>query len=213
MNDKETMREGEGKVSAVVLAAGRSTRMGEFKPLMKLGGEMLVRRVVGTLTESSAIGEIIVVTGYRGTEVAEAVREMRNADRIRIVVNERYAEGEMISSVTAGMGAVARGTAGFVLAFADQPAVKAETVKKLVGQFLEHRTLLAVPVFQGRRGHPIVIGAGLMKEVQDLAPEETLRTVVRRHLGETRMVDVDDEAVLEDLDTPEDWARAKSRIR
>jgi molybdenum cofactor cytidylyltransferase len=200
----------EARLPAVVLAAGMSTRMGQFKPLMELGGEMLLHRVLAGLQASGAVGPIIVVTGHRGREVAAAVAEM---EMVQTVENKGYAEGEMLSSIRAGLSAVPAGAAGVVLTLADHAAVRAETVGSLVEEFQKSRPPVVLPVYRGRRGHPLVIAAELLPEIRALGASETLRTVIHRHLSEAKLVAVDDPGVVEDLDTPEDWARAEARCR
>src|SRR5436190_18562217 len=115
---------------AIVLAAGLSTRMGQFKPLMMLGPRTLLSHVLASLRESGAVGEIIVVTGHRHGEVEAA---LANTPGVRTVFNEHYAQGEMLSSLRAGIVTLPGNSAslpssvssppGFILAFADQPAV------------------------------------------------------------------------------------------
>lgn len=196
---------------AIVLAAGLSTRMKQFKPLMMLGEKTLLQHVMDSLQQSDAIGEIVVVTGHRHADVERAVGGLAG---VRTVFNARYEQGEMLSSVHAGIGALAAGASGgngLVLAFADQPAVLSPTVRTLVKAFAATHPPLAIPRYQGRRGHPLVFSGVLVPEIQALCGQETLRTVVHRHLAEAVLVEVDDPSVLEDLDTPEDFARAQAR--
>jgi molybdenum cofactor cytidylyltransferase len=195
---------------AMVLAAGLSARMGKFKPLMMLEDRPLLEHVLHSLKHSGVIGQIVVVTGHRHAEVDAAVLGRAG---VRSVFNERYALGEMVSSIKTGIAALGNleGTRGFVLAFADQPAVLSETIGALVRAFLAGNAPLAIPLYQGRRGHPIVLSALLAPEVLGLRASETLRTIVHRHLDRAAIVPVDDPWVLEDLDTPADVARARAR--
>jgi len=197
---------------AIVLAAGLSTRMGAFKPLLPLGGKPLILRAIDALHYSGAIGDIFVVTGHRAAEVEGALA----GAGVVAVFNPNFARGEMLSSVRAGISALAaRGgrPEGFVLAFADQPAVLSSTIRALVGAFHAQKPPLALPQFAGRRGHPLVISAALMPEIAALGPAGTLRDVVHRHLPQAALVTVDDRSVLDDLDTPEDFARAQAADR
>jgi molybdenum cofactor cytidylyltransferase len=119
----------------------------------------------------------------------------------------------MFSSVRAGISALAergRGASGFVLAFADQPAVLSATIRTLVEAFHANTPPLAIPQHAGQRGHPLVISAALMGEIVALGPTDTLRTIVHRHLANAALVNVDDRSVLDDLDTPEEFARAQA---
>ena len=195
---------------AIVLAAGLSTRMNAFKPLLHLAGKPLLQRVIASLRDSGVIGGILVVTGHRAADVEAASA----GAGVTTIFNPDYERGEMLSSVRAGISALSHRSSpppGFVLAFADQPAVLSGTIRSLVEAFDAQRPPLAIPMYAGRRGHPLVISAALMPEIAALGPDDTLRTVVHRHLPGAALVSVDDRSVLDDLDTPEDFARAQAQ--
>src|SRR3954463_12570930 len=101
----------EQKIPAVVLAAGMSTRMGAFKPLMRLGGELLIRRVIGALESSGMVGPIVVGAGH----FAGALETALEGTGVTTVVNADFAKGEMLSSLRVGIGALPARAAGFVL--------------------------------------------------------------------------------------------------
>jgi molybdenum cofactor cytidylyltransferase len=196
--------------AAIVLAAGLSTRMGQFKPLLRLGPSTLLGHVLDALRQSGAVGDVVVVTGHRHEEVEAAVARLPG---VRCAFNTAYETGEMLSSVRTGIGALGDLAAGggFLLALADQPAVAAATIRALVQTFHAHPAALAIPCYRGRRGHPLVLPAALVPEILALPGQETLRKVVHGHLADATLVAVDDPWVLEDLDTPEDFARAMRR--
>jgi CTP:molybdopterin cytidylyltransferase MocA len=183
--------------------------MGAFKPLLPLAGRPLIQRVIDSLRDSGVIGDILVVTGHRAAEVGAALA----GAGVVTIFNPDYERGEMLSSVRAGILALAErggGPAGFVLAFADQPAVLSATIRALVESFQVKRPALAIPQYAGKRGHPLVVSAALMPEIAALGPADTLRTIVHRHLAGAALVNVDDRSVLDDLDTPEEFARAQA---
>jgi len=194
---------------------------GDFKPLIEVSGKPLVRWVVDALRESESVGEVVVVAGHRSRELEEM---FRNVAGVRVVFNQEYALGEMVSSVKVGVQALEVGLHGFLLAFADQPAVKSATIQMLVNTFAiqllqeflsciprcQHP--LVLPVYGGRKGHPVVLSGELVPEILALGPQETLKAVVQRHIDRALLVPVDDPEILEDLDTPEDVARWRERL-
>ncbi len=198
----------QAALPALVLAAGLSTRMGAFKPLLELGGQTLIHRVLGALRDSGAIGSILVVTGHRAGEVAAALAGLP----VQTVFNPDYEKGEMLSSVRTGLRALPEAP-GFLLAMADQPAVASSTIRALAAGFQERKPPLVIPVYAGRRGHPVVISQALQGEIAALGPQDTLRTVVQRHLAQAMLLGVKDRFVVEDLDTPEDFAQARRRYQ
>jgi CTP:molybdopterin cytidylyltransferase MocA len=198
-----------GTIPAILLAAGLSSRMGRFKPLMSLGTRTLIEHVLASMRGSGVISQFIVVLGHRGAELRAALTGLPD---IRFVENPRFAEGEMLSSVQAGVAALPPEAAAFVLAFADQPAVASATIAALVQQFRRSPVPLVLPTYQGKRGHPLLISAALSAEILLTSDPDTLKTVVYRHLEKATMVEVADPSILEDLDTPEDFARAQARL-
>jgi len=196
-------------ISAVVLAAGLSKRMGAFKPLLPLGGKALLVHVIETLKAVDEIQTIVVVTGHEERRLMTTLQ----ATPVSFVHNSCYASGEMLSSVQAGLRALPADVEAVVLALGDQPAVQPETVRRLVRTWLEQRPPLVLPVFHGRRGHPLLLSMSLRAEILALPENATLKTVVHHHLSEAVQTAVDDAAVTADVDTPEDYQRAQREGR
>ncbi|HVT82059.1 MAG TPA: nucleotidyltransferase family protein [Phycisphaerae bacterium] len=193
------------KIPAIILAAGLSSRMGAFKPLLPLAGATLLDHGITALRSRGAISDIILVVGHRGEEIRTAVQARPD---LRIVENPLYAQGEMLSSVQCGIRALAAESTGFLLALADQPAGAPATIQSLVNRFRTHHAPLTLPTFAGKRGHPVVFSTVLSAEILALAAPDTLKTLVHRHLPQAELVEVPDPSIHEDLDTPEDFARA-----
>jgi molybdenum cofactor cytidylyltransferase len=196
------------KIPAILLAAGLSSRMGAFKPLLRLGERTLLEHGIQTLLQSSVISEIIVVTGHRADEIRAALPP---SPGLRLVFNANFAPGEMLSSVQTGIAALPADAKGFILAFADQPAVAPATIHALVERFRQDEPPLTLPTHGGKRGHPVLISATLIPEIQATRDPDTLKTVVYRHLPHVTLVEVPDASIHEDLDTPEDFARVAGK--
>lgn len=196
-------------IPAILLAAGLSSRMGRFKPLLPLGPRTLIEHVLASMCGSGLISESLVVVGHRAADIRAALAETPG---IRFVDNPHYAQGEMLSSVQAGVAALPAQAPAFVLAFADQPAVAPATIAELIQHFFRSPAPLVLPTCRGKRGHPLLISAALSAEILRIRGPDTLKTVVYRHLDKARMVEVADPSILEDLDTPEDFARAAEKF-
>ncbi|MCS6844307.1 MAG: nucleotidyltransferase family protein [Caldilineales bacterium] len=197
-----------GHVHALVLAAGRSTRMGGATPkqLLPWGPHTVIEQVVATLLQAGfAADEITVVTGHRREEVEGAVAHLG----VRCVHNPAYAEADMLASIQAGLRSLPDGCGGALLALADQPQMQVQTVRQVVEAFQAGGGwALVIPSYQMRRGHPILLPARLWPEVLALPADASLRAVVQRHAHEIHYVVVDTPTVLADLDTPEDYRAA-----
>lgn len=204
MAGSESLRDRSGPIPAIVLAAGLSRRMGRFKPLLPIDGRPMVAHVVEMLVRSGVVAPVIVVTGHNSERVGSAVA---GGGHVTVVHNDRYEAGGMASSVQAGVRALPAGAAGFLIVLGDQPAVRPETVARLVAAWQTGAASIAVPVYHTRRGHPIVLSSRCAAEVLELADGQTLKAVVTRHEGDRVEVPVDDSGVVVDVDTPEDYER------
>jgi molybdenum cofactor cytidylyltransferase len=182
-----------------------SRRMGSPKALLPLAGRPLIAHVVETFT-AAGFSHIVIVTGHEPAMHRDALAAFQT---VQFVHNPDYAEGEMLSSVQAGVRAIAgAGCDAFLIAPVDQPLVLPETLRMLCAAWDESRKLIVMPRHQGRRGHPVlvsVVGAG---EILALEPTETLKTFVKRHRARTLEIDVDDEGVVGDIDTPQQYQAA-----
>ena len=196
-----------GPVTAIVLAAGESRRMGTLKPLLPYGSGSVIQAVVRSL-KASPVDRVLVVLGHRSDEIAADLA----GEEIETVFNPRYPEG-MLTSVQAGIAAAAPETEWFVVALGDQPSLRPETVRRLLGAAAQSGSAIVVPSYNNRRGHPLLIHARYREEIAGLSPEVGLRELMQRHPDEIRHVVIPDETVLQDMDTPEDYQRELQRLR
>lgn len=191
-------------LSAIILAAGYSRRMGRFKPLLPLGGTTLIERIVN-LYRRAGIGDICVVAGHRADELRDALR----SQDIRCVINPQYASG-MYSSLLAGVGDLPDGCRGFFVHPVDLPLVRRSTLAVLIAVFACYPADILHPCFDGRRGHPPLVPAMLVSRILGWHGKDGLRAFWRTGNMPMRDIPVADEGVLLDLDTEVDFMRASS---
>ena len=192
------------RVSAVLTAAGESTRMGRPKPLLPWRGVTLVEYQVASLTAAGA-SEVIVVLGYRHEEVAPHVT---GAD-VQYVVNHGYRDGRS-TSIRAGIAATAPDAEAIVLLGVDQPRPP-EIVALTLASHLDGGALITSPRRNGRGGHPIVFSPALRGELNAITEEQQgIRQVFRAHRDEVNEIEIDDPAIHLDLNTTEDYERARA---
>ncbi len=191
------------KVSAIVLAAGFSSRMGEFKPLLPLAGTSVIGRVASTLKQAG-IEDVIVVTGHRAAELLPELTRYR----LRHTMNDSYAAG-MYSSVQSGVQALAADTAAFFLWPVDVPLVRSHSLRLLLRDFHQHGATVTYPTFRGERGHPPLIAASLIPLIRTQERPEGLRGLLAEQETVARDVTVVDEGVVADMDTPADYSKLK----
>jgi len=197
-------------IVGIVLAAGLSTRMGRPKQLLRLGDSTVIEVVVRRVR--SQLDQVIVVLGHRAGEIAPLLETCE----VRCVVNERYRVG-MTTSVQCGIAASGEwggAVSGYLICLGDQPGIGPGAVRAVVAAARgESGKGIVIPRFKGRRGHPIFVSAAYTDEIARLGDDEGLNQVTGRHSDDTLEIDVEDEEVLVDLDTPEDYRRELRRLR
>ncbi|MCL2789012.1 MAG: nucleotidyltransferase family protein [Desulfobulbus sp.] len=198
-------------INAIILAAGFSSRMGEMKGLLPLGGRTMLARCVDLFLDCG-IKDVVVVTGHRADEVGAAAK----AAGARAAFNPDYADG-MYGSIRTGVGRLAARCPGFFLLPVDIPLLRRGTIHLLARSFAETRAMLSYPVFAGRRGHPPLIhGDCIAAILAERAPEGGLRTLLARieakQPTQVREVQVADANIHLDLDTPEDFLAGSLRF-
>jgi CTP:molybdopterin cytidylyltransferase MocA len=194
-------------VTAIVLAAGFSARMGDFKPLMRLGGMTVLERVI-RLFQSVGVHRIHVVVGHRAAEVTPRVHRLG----ARSVSNSRYAEG-MFSSVSAGVASLDEAIEAFFIMPVDIPLVRPATLRSLIDAFPDGRAAICHPTFQGQRGHPPLIGWNFSAAIMDEQGSGGLKALLERYESEAVNVPVADEFILLDLDGPDDVQNLGERLK
>jgi molybdenum cofactor cytidylyltransferase len=189
----------EHKVAAIVLAAGRSTRMGgPNKLLAELSGKKLVRIVTEQALASKA-AEIIVVTGHQAELVEQALAGLN----VKIVRNPDFAVG-LASSVKAGIAAVSETADGAVVCLGDMPMVSREMLDRLIDTFDPDRgNLIVVPVAEGRRGNPVLWSRRFFKELMTLDGDIGARHLIAKHAEAVAEVPVAGDGAFLDIDTPQ----------
>jgi molybdenum cofactor cytidylyltransferase len=197
-------------ISAILLAAGESRRMrGDFKPLLKWGSRTVIAACVDNLRRSR-VDEIIVVLGHRESEI----RARLAGAGVQFAINQDYRRG-MLSSVKTGFPLVSPRADGVLIALVDQPMVGPEVINPLVISFGDYEKKISVPTYEGKHGHPIVVSREFEDEIMQLddnAPDG-LRALLDAHRHEIQEVPVDSPAILEDIDSPEDYERLSRQVQ
>ncbi len=191
------------QVSAILLAAGRSRRMGECKQLLPLEGRPAVVRVVETLLAGGADG-IVVVVNPEGMEIEAAVA----GHPVTVTVNP-LPDSDMAGSVRVGLSRVPAGAGGVLVCLADTPLVTAATCRRLIHEHTRTPDAILIPTHRGRKGHPTLFPRSLIEAIH---LEPTLRDLIGANAHRVALLEVPDPGVTEDMDTPEDYRRIEGRL-
>jgi CTP:molybdopterin cytidylyltransferase MocA len=187
-------------ISAILLAAGRSRRMGVFKPLLPFGNQTVIECSVRNL-QAAGVSDIVVVLGHR----AEDIGAHLNAFNLTFTVNPDP-DSEMSVSIARGVDAVRAGARGLLIALVDHPGVPPEVIKAVIGAW-RNGARLVQPEYEGRGGHPVLIDLAYRHELLALDPASGLRSLFAAHREEVRRLPVQSPYVARDMDTWEDYRR------
>jgi molybdenum cofactor cytidylyltransferase len=195
-----------GSYAAIVLAAGFSSRMKEFKPLLSLGGQTITDRVISTFLSNDV--DVLLVTGWRGGELVAGIRHRD----ITIAENPDYESG-MLSSVQAGVKRLSPRHSSFFIMPVDIPLVRRAIVKRLIDCATENPKRIIYPVFNTTRGHPPLIPSSLIPEITGWKKQGGLDTILSLHRELDLEVNVADENILLDIDDKSDFTGLVERFR
>ena len=190
------------QVTGIVLAAGLSSRMGQLKQLLPIGGIPSVVRVVRTLGKD--VDDVVVVLGHRAKEI-EVVLE---PEVCRCIFNQDYSLG-MLSSVQCALREI-QTSSSYLVALADQPQIKESTVSCILRNASTLSKGIVIPKFQGKRGHPVFIHSKYYREILELNHDVGLNFFTRSHRQDVLEVDLQEVEIVRDMDTPNDYKRIKS---
>jgi molybdenum cofactor cytidylyltransferase len=189
-------------IPAIVLAAGKSSRMGAPKATLALpGGDTFLTRIVRTFAAAS-VEDVVVVVGHDADAI---VASFANVDvHARFVENPDYEQGQLSSLQTAiRLLEPDNECEGMLVHLVDHPYIDPDLVRVMLQRFAEVRPLIVVPRHQGKRGHPVLFSRGLFAELLAAPLEEGAKAVVNAHAGETLEIDTDEVGITLDIDTPE----------
>ncbi len=202
LHAEEPIREVWRRVSAVVLAAGESRRMGTNKLLLPWGETTVLERTLGNVS-ASGVSETSVVVGHE-RELTGPPAEIYG----RVLFNPDYATG-MLSSAQAAVRALGSSTEAMLVMLGDQPLVGPDIIDTLLAAYAAGPHGLVAPTYGGRRGNPVIIDRRYFAELLALPPEAAPRALLQRHPDDLLLVEVESDAILHDLDRPEDYERLR----
>ena len=186
------------QIGALIVAAGMSKRMGDFKPMLSIGSISVAQRVVATLSQAG-VSKIVMVTGYNATLLERHLA----GNGIIFLRNENYESTQMFDSVKIGLSYLLDKCDKVLFTPVDVPLFTAQTVRTI----LDSGAPLAVPMCEGKQGHPILIASSLIPEILNDCGEMGLKGAMDRCSVPLQRIDVEDFGTIHDADTPEDFSQ------
>ena len=187
------------KLPGVILAAGRSTRMGRDKALLPhpQGGTFLARLCS---VFSARLAPVIVVLGHHAQDIRISLKD----SEVKQLINFDFDLG-MLSSLQAGLTDLPADAPGCIFTLVDHPSLRPETLQTVIEAFDGDR--IVIPRYRGRRGHPVALPPAVILELLALEATASPKDVIRRYRNQTIFLDLDDPAIVEDIDRPEDLSK------
>ena len=196
-------------IPAIVLAAGRSSRMGRAKAALPLGGGTFLTRILRTFRDAG-VDDIVVVLGHDAEAIAPLVSG--SGVQARVVINADYNRGQL-SSLQAGLALVDRpGVQAMLMTLVDVPTVSSATVRAVLDRYQQSRALVVRPVSGTRHGHPVLMDRSLFGALRSAADSEGAKPVIRAYASPAGDVSVDDEGAFRDVDTIEEYQQLIAEI-
>jgi molybdenum cofactor cytidylyltransferase len=194
------------RVSAIILAAGSSTRMGDAKQLLPLGGSTVLAQTIANVRDAE-VHEIVLVLGSS----AETIRRQLPApllEGLKVVINEAYGEG-MASSLRVGLSTLHPRSDGALIILGDQPFIGSQTLNQIIAAYRRSGAPIVIPSYQGSRGNPVLLHRSVFSEAMALEGDIGCRAIFKNHLEEIVKVEVEDSGILLDIDNREDYDRLR----
>ena len=191
-------------IPAIVLAAGKSTRMGRQKATLPLAADTFLSRIVRTFHEAD-VSDVVIVVGHMADKITSS---WSPADGVtRFVLNPNYESGQF-SSLLAGLDAVdAVGVSGALVTLVDVPLVAPATVRAVVDRYRATHAPIVRPTRGSEHGHPVLIDRSLFEPLRRADPRVGAKAVVRAHASREGDVELDDDGAFRDVDTMEEYQR------
>jgi molybdenum cofactor cytidylyltransferase len=200
MTKTEDPRPKTNEVAAIILAAGRSERMGVFKPLLPFGAKTVIEACIEYL-RAGGVGTVVVVLG-EGPSAADLKRHLQDSGVIFAINPD--AASEMSASIACGLREIPESAKAVVITPADHPAVPAEVVQMLINEWKKGARLV-LPTNKGHRGHPALVDIGFRDELLSLDPSRGLKAFFDAHQEQASRVAIDSNYIARDMDTWDDY--------
>jgi len=186
-------------ISAIILAAGESKRMGQVKQLLLFRETTLLGQIMETLLQSQA-AEIVVVLGYQAAKIIPQIAR----EPVKIVVNPDFEQG-MSSSIKCGLSHISEAADGVMIVLGDQPLIEKETIDRLIEKHRQSEHGIILPVYKGIRGHPVIFKMKYKDELLRLTGDIGGKQTIERHPSDVLEVEVDSQSVVISIDVESDY--------
>jgi molybdenum cofactor cytidylyltransferase len=193
-------------ISAIVLAAGSSKRMGFCKQLLKINGITMIEHVVSNIGDSM-VDNIIVVLGFNADEISKKLSNKK----LKIVINKDYEKG-MSTSLKVGLKAVNKDTKAIIFLNSDQPFIKSHIINRIIEEYERTSSLIIVPTHKGKKGHPVLLDISFRSDIMKIQGDVGARNIIRKYNTHVSNIEIDSNSILIDFDRIKDLKILQGRL-
>ena len=193
------------EITGIILAAGAGSRMKQTKQLLSYCGKPLLQHVIDAAT-GSLLSKVILVLGHE----AETIKKRIELNDVETIQNQHYQSGQS-SSLKVGLSAVSKTCEAVIFLLGDQPLISSDIIDLIIQRYIKTDSPLIVPKTNGIRGNPVLINRSLFKELEQLRGDTGGRELFKRHQEVIEYLDIEADAIVTDIDTPEDYQRLLKR--
>lgn len=193
------------KITAVILAGGKSRRMGYPKPLLRIGKKSFLNIIKEKILKAG-IKSIYLVLGSD----AEFIKKNLNTENLKVIINKSWEQGQL-SSLKAAIKKIKRNTDGVIMFLIDHPQVEVSTLRKLIEVFEQKDADIIVPEYNGRGGHPVIFHRNVFNALLKAPLDEGAKAVLRNKKYNTERVNVNDPYIRQDVDTPGEYSNIENK--
>ncbi|MGM0620522.1 MAG: nucleotidyltransferase family protein [Bacteroidota bacterium] len=187
------------EIWGIVLAAGSSTRMKKQKLLLPFKGKTIIETVIDSIVPALHTN-IVVVLGANHNEISTEISKFQ----VKLVKNRNHLSG-MLSSVICGIGSLPESSKAVLVYLGDQPQIKTDVTFKVVDAYNKSGKGIVIPVYKGKRGHPVLIDMKYRTEIMQLDPQKGLRQLMEKFRTDVHEEECGKPEILRDIDTPDDY--------
>lgn len=194
------------EIWGIVLAAGSSRRMKKQKLLLPFKGKTIIETVIDNIVPALQTN-IVVVLGANRNEISKEISKFQ----VKLVENRNHLSG-MLSSVICGIGSLPESSKAVLAYLGDQPQIETDVTFKVIDAYKKSGKGIVIPVYKGKRGHPVLIDMKYRSEIKQLDPEKGLRQLMEKFRTDIREIECGRPEILRDIDTPQDYNFETSKI-
>ena len=198
------------QTAGIILAGGSSTRFGRPKQLLKLKGKYLLEYVLNAAMESK-LNHVVLVLGHDHQNILQALEARTAHERLQVVVNHRYLEGQS-RSLQAGLLKIRQAFPAVMFLLGDQPMLNSNTIDHMLDRFRYSDKDICVPVCKGKKGNPTIFNRVLYDQLMAIEGDIGARDIIRAHPERVLYVDLNDPVCFFDIDSPKDFETLQSLL-